>query len=388
MRKSRKVIYWLHLICGLLAGIVIFIMCVSGAMLSFEKNILEFAEANVRNVAVPIDPTPLSISELTQRLIEQRPNLKPTALLVENRATRAVTYSIGREGQVFVNPYTGEITGEGLRGLRAVFSKAEEAHRWLALGGSGRVVGKTINDAANLVFLILAITGVYIWMPRQLNWRHARPNVWFRRGLKGKGRDFNWHNVIGFWTSLVLIILTLTAVVMSYQWANNLVYTITGNPLPMQQVPPADGPSQNAQADQPFAIPSNLDNLWQAAESQSSNWKSITVRLPIAKDAVFTIDEGKSLNTFGRSTLILDATSAAVNKWEPYEQQNSGRQLRSWIRFTHTGESFGIVGQLIGFVACIGGAFLVYTGFSLALRRLRNWLKRRAIRQAMAQQAV
>jgi uncharacterized iron-regulated membrane protein len=25
--------------------------------------------------------------------------------------------------------------------------------------------------------------------------------LWFRRGLPGKARDFNWHNVIGFWSS-------------------------------------------------------------------------------------------------------------------------------------------------------------------------------------------
>jgi uncharacterized iron-regulated membrane protein len=47
--------------------------------------------------------------------------------------------------------------------------------------------------------------------------------------------------------------------------------------------------------------------------------------------------------------------------------------LRSWIRFTHTGETGGIVGQFIGFLACIGGAFLVWTGFSLAWRRFRGW---------------
>ena len=387
MRKFRKVIFWLHLICGSLAGIAIFIMCASGAILSFEKNILEFAESDMRNVVPPTGGTRLPFSELTQRLLEQRPNLKPTAVLVESSPSRAVIYSLGREGQIFVNPYSGEITGEGLRGLRAVFSKAEDAHRWLALGGSGRAVGKTINDAANFVFLILAITGVYIWMPRQLNWRHARPNVWFRRGLKGKGRDFNWHNVIGFWMSLVLIVLTLTGVVISYQWAGNLVYTLTGNQPPTQQGPPGSVP-QNVQIDQPFSFPANIDELWHTASNQSPGWKLISLRLPISKDAVFTIDDGKSLNIFGRSTLTLDTATTAVNKWEPYEQQNSGRKLRSWIRFTHTGESFGIIGQLIGFLACIGGAFLVYTGLSLALRRLRNWLKRQATRRAVAEQPI
>ena len=54
----------------------------------------------------------------------------------------------------------------------------------------------------------------------------------FQFHLRGKARDWNWHNVIGFWSSGVLVVLTLTAAVMSYQWANNLLYTLTGNEPP------------------------------------------------------------------------------------------------------------------------------------------------------------
>ncbi|MBC7985196.1 MAG: PepSY domain-containing protein, partial [Sphingomonadaceae bacterium] len=149
----------------------------------------------------------------------------------------------------------------------------------------------------------------------------------------------------------------------------------TGNAIPPpQQAPSNTGPL----AEQPFVIPENLNSMWSLAESQSSGWKSISLRLPLTKDAIFTIDEGKSLNVFGRSTLTLDAATATVSKWEPYEQRNSAQQIRSWFRFTHTGESLGIVGQIIGFIACIGGAFLVYTGLSLAVRRFSRWLQRRS----------
>jgi len=154
---------------------------------------------------------------------------------------------------------------------------------------------------------------------------------------------------------------------MSYQWASNLLYTITGNEVPQQQQQQG-GPA----AEKPYEYPSDIDTAWAAAQ-QTPEWRSISLRLPIEKEsAVFTIDEGIYWNIFGRSTLTSDM-NGGVKKWEAYGDQNSGRQLRSWFRFTHTGESFGIVGQIIGFIACIGGAFLVWTGFSLALRRFRNW---------------
>ncbi|CAN5133052.1 hypothetical protein BH20ACI1_BH20ACI1_07400 [soil metagenome] len=373
MKKFRKIIFWLHLTSGVLAGIFIFIMCVTGALLSFESNILEFAESKMRIIKVPSENAQrLPIQQIINKVIESKPNAKPSNITLKNDKTAAAAaVSLGREGQVFINPYTGEITGEDAKEWRGFFRTIEDAHRWLAFSGNGRDVGRSINDAANLLFLFLAFSGIYIWFPRRLSWKYFKAALTFRWKVKGKARDFNWHTVIGFWSSLILIILTATAVVMSYNWANNLVYTITGNePLKQQQRPP------NNQAEKPFALPENLDEIWTKAENYT-DWKSISLRLPIAEDtANFTIEEGKYWNKFGRSSLTIDAKTAEVTKWESYDDQNSGRQLRSWVRFTHTGETGGIIGQFIGFLACIGGAFLVWTGISLALRRFYRAIKR------------
>lgn len=377
MKNFRKIIFWLHLISGVLAGIFIFIMCVTGALLAFESNILEFAESNMRVVQAPAGDAPqLSINEIIAKVREAKPDAKPSGITLQNDKTAAVVVALGRDGQYYVNPYTGVITGEGSKGWRGFFRVVEDLHRWIALPGDGRFVGKWLNDASNFLFLFLAISGLYVWFPRHLSIKHLRPILWFRKTHSTRARNFNWHMVIGFWTSLVLIILTLTAVIMSYQWANNLLYRATGNEPPQQQGPPGGGP--NNQSEQPpYILPDNLNDLFAKAQSYT-NWKSISVRLPLVKDsAVFTIDEGKYLNRFGRSTLTIDAKTGEVAKWESYGDQNSGRQLRTWVRFTHTGESGGIIGQFIGFLACIGGAFLVWTGISLALSRLGNWRARR-----------
>lgn len=376
MQTFRKILFWLHLISGVTAGIFIFIMCVTGALLSFEKNIVEFAECDMRAVAAPPENAQrLSVNELVGKVLEAKPNAKPSAITFVNDKTAAVTVALGREGQVFVNPYTGAITGEGASGWRSFFRFNTDLHRWLLMSGDNRQVGKSLNDAANLLFLFLAISGVYIWFPRQFTRKHFAPILWFRKTNSGKARDFNWHNTIGFWTSLVLIILTLTGVIISYQWAGNLLYTLTGNELPQQQQQPPNAPNQ--QNEQAFVLPENLEDSLKTAENFGA-WKTIALRLPIAKDAaVFTIDEGKYWNIFARSTLTVDAKTAQVVKFESYGEQNAARQLRSWARFTHTGETGGFIGQLVGFIACIGGAVLVYTGIALSLRRFSAWRGRR-----------
>ncbi len=373
MKQFRKIIFWLHLVAGVLGGIVIFVMCVTGALLSFEKDIAEFAERNMRFVAPTENAQKLSIQEILTKVSEAKPKAKPSAIVLSNKPNAAWQISFGREGQAFVNPYTGEITGEGATGWRSFFRLMTDLHRWIALSGDGRPIGKAITGACNLMFLFLAISGIYIWFPRQISWKHFKAALTFRWKVKGKARDFNWHTVIGFWSSLVLIILTLTATVISYQWAGNLLYTLTGNEVPKQQSQP-----QNPQGEQPSVLPENLNEIWTKAENHVSGWKSISLRLPIANDsAAFTIDEGIYWNVFARSTLTIDTKTAEIAKWETYGEQNSARQIRSWFRFTHTGETGGFIGQFIGFLACIGGAVLVWTGISLSLRRFSHWRKRK-----------
>ena len=376
MSKFRDVIFWLHLTAGLLAGVIIFIMCVTGALLAFERQTIEAFESDARWVKVQAGVTRVEPAKVLAKVIEARPEAKPSAIAIKNEAGAAWEVSLGREGAVFADPYTGKMTGESNKGVRASMSMLRDWHRWVALSGDQRPIGKAITGASNLLFLFLAISGIYIWFPRNLVWKAVKPVIWFRRGQHGKARNFNWHNTIGFWTSLFLIIFTLTATVISYQWASNLLYTLTGNDVPQQQGSGPQGQQQGQEV--PFTVPENVNAVWGQSEQQAPAWRSISLRLPVTNNsAVFTIDEGIYWNIFGRSTLTINTADASVSKWDPYGERNAAAQLRSWFRFTHTGETGGILGQLIGIIACVGGAFLVWTGFSLAFRRFGNFLKRR-----------
>ena len=134
---------------------------------------------------------------------------------------------------MFVNPYTGEILGNGSVRARGFYRSVTNWHRWLAVEGEHRTTARAITGACNAAFLVLAVTGAYLWWPRQWTAKHVSAVTLFRSGLRGKARDFNWHNVIGFWSAPVLIVLTMSGMVISYPWASNLVYTLTGSPRPV-----------------------------------------------------------------------------------------------------------------------------------------------------------
>ena len=99
---------------------------------------------------------------------------------------------------------------------------------------------------------------------------------------------------------------------------------------------------------------------------------------PAQAPFVITLDEGYGGQPQYRRTLSVDRASAAIVKTESFDDLGPGRRLRSWLRFAHTGEIYGLPGQTVAGLVSAGGAVLVYTGIALALRRFVAWLRRRS----------
>jgi uncharacterized iron-regulated membrane protein len=373
----RKTIFWLHLSAGVIAGLVILAMSVTGVMLAFEPQIVEFAERDLRIVAPPgPDADRLSVDALLTKAREEVPDAPPTGVTVRSAATASVVVNFGRDGRVFVDPYTGDILGRGSK-THAFLHTVEDWHRWFG----SREVGRPITGAANAAFLVMAVTGVYLWWPRRWTRSALKAVTRFTPGLKGKARDWNWHNVIGVWCAPLLIVITLTGLVMSYQWANTLLYRLTGNesPPPQQQRagggPPGGDRTRTQGSSESMAqrppLP-NLDPFVARAEQQVAGWVAISLRFPQRPEGPFTalIQEPEGWHPNPRSQLTLNPVTAAVVKWEPFSGANLGRKLRLWVRPLHTGEAGGLIGQLLALLASAGGAVLVWTGLAMAWRRL------------------
>ncbi len=122
-----------------------------------------------------------------------------------------------------------------------------------------------------------------------------------------------------------------------------------------------------------------IDPAWKRAETQVPSWRTIALRVPANARAplVFTIDSGDGGRPDLRAQLTLKRGSGDLVKWEPFSANSAGRRLRSWIRFSHTGEAGGIPGETIAAIASLGACFLVWTGISLAIRRLWAAIGRR-----------
>jgi uncharacterized iron-regulated membrane protein len=383
--KLRSFIFWPHLIAGVTAGLVIFLMCVTGVLLTYERQLIAWADSGFRSIKPAGDARPLALSVLLGRLRDANPDLTPTTITVRSGEDAAVAVAAGQR-TLYVDRYSGSVVGEASRGgVRKFMADLRAWHRWLAVEGDGRPWARAITGWSNFLFLFIVCSGFYLWFPQKWTWAQIRSVVVFNAGARGKARDFNWHNVIGSWCAVPLFIVVLSALPISFGWFNALVYRAVGEapPAPAGGGVGAEGRARTSRDNEATAAAPTLsvDALWTRAESQVPGWRSVSLRVPAAgAPAVFTIDKGDGGQPHLRSTLTLDSRTGKVTRYESFGDLTLGRRIRNTMRFAHTGEVLGIPGQTVAGIVSAGGAVLAWTGLALAWRRFRAWIGRRVRR--------
>ena len=174
--------------------------------------------------------------------------------------------------------------------------------------------------------------------------------------------------------SVPLVFVFASATVISYPWATDLVYTLTGTEAPVR------GARRGGEAPGPPDRISlaGIDPLLEEVKRHVLRWRTIDLILPVAGPQVSFATDRSFGQPQSRATLVMDHHSSAVVRFDTFADQSPGQRTRSWLRFVHTEEYYGVIGQTIAGLASLAGVFLVYTGLSLGLRRFLAWKQRRA----------
>jgi uncharacterized iron-regulated membrane protein len=395
----RNVIFWAHLVSGIAAGLVILVMSVTGVLLTYERQIVAFADRAAHRAAADIQASAAGdisgdgfaagdaaahdsakpLEALLAAVKVERPSFSASGISVSQDPSEPVTVRAGRAGVLYVDRHTGQILGEGAVGVRSFFREIEAWHRWLGMEGERRGIARALTGAANFVFLCIVVSGLYLWLPRVARWAAFKTRLVFtRKARSGKARDFNWHHVIGFWSAIPLAVIAASGVVFSYPWANDAVYAAFGEAAPARggRTPAARGePAAAAAGDEASLEPAArlaLDELLVRAGAAVGDWRTMTIDLSDARAGAVAIDvdRGNGGQPQLRSRLMLDNVTGDVLAAEPFSSQSPGRRARSMLRFLHTGEALGIVGQTIAGVVSAASLVMLWTGWALAYRRL------------------
>ena len=384
MKQIRSVLFWIHLVAGVSAGLVILIMSVTGVALTYQRQMQWWADTRHFVVNPPPGATRRSVDDLVAAARASFPAAPATTVTLRADPRAPAAVALGPK-TIYVNTYTAEVYGEGTgTKWRTFFGEMVVWHRYLAMSGENRTTGRAITGAAHLVFLFLVLSGLYLWWPKSRTWAQFRNILWFRGGLRPKARDFNWHNVLGFWSALPLALVVYSGVVISYPWASNMVYRLAGEEPPAPAAGRGGGGASPRAPMEPTAAV-DLDRLFTSAASFEPAWTILAVRVPTspAGTTTMTVDRGDGGQPHLRGTLTLDVATGAVETWDGFSTQSTGRRARSFLRFAHTGEFFGLAGQTVAGLVSAAGAVLVYTGLALSFRRFRQWRIHRHMRKQL-----
>lgn len=300
----------------------------------------------------------------------------------ENRTTKFSTMQDGQPVSVFVDPYSGEVVGDlpVEEELMTIFVKI---HSELLIGGT---VANRIVELAACWAIILILTGLYIWWPRN------RASVWgtFLPRLRSKGRVFwrDMHAVPAFWLSVGLLVLILTGLpwsgVMGEQINRVATVTNTGypafsfafGPKPESVTVTKDVVEDVAWAAENVPVPASVNNQYvpltlnDAAGIAEMNGvqKPYSISMPQGESGVFTISASHS-RPFNNATLHVDQYSGAVLTDVRYADYGlMGKVITLGIAL-HEGKLFGLENQLIGLLLCVGLIGMMVSSLILWLKR-------------------
>ena len=368
----KKTLFQLHWFFGITAGLVLALMGITGAAVSFQDEILRALNPTVLKVEKR-EAGVLPPAELVRKL-EATEGKTVSMLWVESDSGNAArvffTAPPGeRRGQMrYFDPYTGDYMGDATG--QDVFGFILQLHRFLAMGETGR----QITGACTLILLFFCLSGLYLRWPRQAaNWR-----AWLTLDWRKKGRSFNWdlHSVFGTWCLLFYLLAALTGLSWSYDWYNQgltkLLSDAPQNERMRKRGPPPAGPAPMA----------NYDAIWSTIYSNAGpGLSAYNIRMPavagqpaIVYYLLKTSPHDRALNQIN-----LDPATGEVKSHDQYASKTLKSQLLTSIYALHTGSYFGLVGRIILTVSALCMPLFFITGWLLYLDRRR---KKRQVRDA------
>lgn len=265
MSKSwpiRKIILKLHLILGLSTGLVVFIVAITGCLWVFQDEIQSLS-SDYKKV-VPMTTDVITASEAKSIAEKELPgvHIHGTLFGQADEAVEVIFYQSEPKvyKSLFLNPYTGDaIKLVDHESGFFTFILDGHMHLWLP-----KNIGSPIVSWSILLFMVICISGIYLWWPKKKKNRKQRFTFDWNEKTKWKRKNFDLHSVVGFYVSIFAVVLAFTGSVMAFNWFYYIVYLGVGG-----------------DKDPRFVIPENMTPIEQVASGTSR----IDELIPMLKDA-------------------------------------------------------------------------------------------------------
>ncbi|GFE73812.1 oxidoreductase [Novosphingobium sp. TCA1] len=375
-RVTRQVLFQVHWFLGITAGFVLAVMGVSGAMLSFEHEIMRALSPGIVTLA-PGTTISLSPDEVIARASAQRPGRAVERLTVESDPHAAWTVQFAaRDGErrgerSYIDPRSGMLLGQATG--TGFFRTVEDLHRWLALPGGPNGIGRQITAFSAIALVFFAISGLYLrWPRRTFDWR-----AWLVLDLRMSGRNLYraLHAVIGGWVALVYLLSALTGLWWSYDWyRQGVLYTLTGK-TSREEGGHGGAKGEKAEIADTSSDAPSLSRAWPTVmTAMDGRYSSVAITLPkdSAEPATFRVLLADARHDRMTDDLKVDLTSGKLLKADRYADRKMGKVITTSMYELHRGAFFGIGGRILLLLTSLTMPLFTITGLLLYFARRKR----------------
>lgn len=367
----KKIIHKIHLYLGLSTGLVVFIISITGCLYAFEKEIQELYQHYRFTEEKDLPVLPPSVFEEKARARLPQYHLHAINYPGPGKNVEAIFYGLEPEEHYYItyhDPYNAEIMH--------VQNMDHTFFRWVLIGHYylwlPPAIGQPIAAYSTLIFVIMLLTGLFLWYPR--NKAASKQRFWFRwkDTTRWKRKNYDLHNILGFYSLWLLVVVALTGMVFGIQWFNSLVYQTAGGERSTIYTDPVSDTLAQSQLSRPA-----IDLVWEKMLAEHPDAVSVEVHTidsessAVAANANTRPDVYWTLDYRYFDQYTLEELSVEHIYGRLHEADVADRLLRMNYDI-HVGAILGFPGKILAFLLSLTAASLPVTGFMIWWGRRRK----------------
>lgn len=417
-QKIRKLFNDIHLWLGLGSGLIVIAVCFSGTVYVFNTELTEKAAPHLYKVQTVASKERIPVDSLLEK-VKQEADGSITGVTIHAELNRTYQFNVKKAGEegprggttYFVNPYTGEITGNSKEknGTKEFMGTMFSLHRWLLLdkvkkpiinGVENRKLGSWITGFATIIFTLGCITGLIIWFPQKVKfWRQGLKIKW-NAGWKRVNHDL--HNTLAFYSLIFLLLMGLTGPQWSFEWYRTGLQKTLGTYKPAEGGKGGErreGAGERKEAGEKREGQARADGKEAGEKKQTAADTTVLATtqlsiadyvreadkaLPYTGNYVITLPADAAAKTMITKTklgffapaagdrITMDPTNGKIVKLDIFKTKPFNERVAGSIKAIHVGNVYGTFTKILYFIACLIATSLPITGTMIWLNKMKK----------------
>jgi len=366
--RIKKIVGKIHLWLGLSSGLIVVFLGITGCILAFEHEIRALTQPYwfAKAMEKPLQP-PGALAGNAEKFLDDK-KANSVEYTETGRSALVYYYDADTYKLIFLNPYTGHVIK--VKNMnRDFFRVVLDGHFYLWLPPG---IGQPIVASATLVFLIMLITGIILWWPKNKAARKQRFSV--KWNARWKRTNYDLHNVLGFYMTWAVIFITITGLVWGFEWFAKSVYWVSsgGKTMPAFYTPASDT-SLSAKSKGNIT-----DWVWQNMMQKKKPNESLSLSFAQLTTGTISVSINHRPGTYyNTDNYFFDQYSGREIAGKGtyggmYKQSPVADKIKRMNYDIHVGAVLGLPGKIMAFFASLIAASLPVTGFYIWWGRRRK----------------